>query len=218
MGGRTATRKGTLAVAMKAEKPKKAPKKAGMEGYVLNPSTGRMIKVGGKIWQQVFGGPKKPRRGRRVAFDEEIPGALIEEILSHKTATIEELKDTLMRTTQPHLKKLLEEQIKKKDDGRGSRTRGWRARAPQRGKPRKLLQQQCGDAAFLMPQELKFPIMGKCGTGTTGTCSCKIDCQGVLAAYVRARQYGYTNVAKAAKMLLESKCKASAAAIKKTEQ
>jgi hypothetical protein len=224
-GRRTTARKAPKKVAIAPRtKPakltsKKATKavKAEKAGYVKNPFTGRMIKVGGATWQQVFGepttAPQKTARGRRLSPDEEVPELLIEKILEQKTATIEELQDTLARTTQPSLIVKLKQQIKNKAQGRGSRTRGWRARAPQPGKPRKLLHSQCGDAAFLMPNELKFPIMAKCGTGAQGTCKCEIDCQGVLSAYVRARQWKYTNVANAAKMLLNSKCKAGAAAV-----
>lgn len=186
--------------------------------YVVNPNTGKTIRVGGPTYVKVFGKASvtgqvvTKRRPSRASADEEVPKILVEQIVAMKTATVEELKDTLERTTQPSLRRLLAEQIKKQRDARGSRTRGWAASAPKPGKPRQVLKRACGDSAFLMPKELKFPIVAKCGSGQEETkCNCKVDCRGVLAALIRARQYGYTNVANAARHILDTKCKQRAA-------
>uniref|UniRef100_A0A6C0BNQ5 Uncharacterized protein n=1 Tax=viral metagenome TaxID=1070528 RepID=A0A6C0BNQ5_9ZZZZ len=87
---------------------------------------------------------------------------------------------------------------------RGSRTRGWSKVAPRRGKPRKALKKKCGDKCFLDPKHDAFPICAKLSRSSS---SCEIDCRGVQAAKIRAAQWGYTNVKKAADELYRTKCK-----------
>ena len=57
---------------------------------------------------------------------------------------------------------------------------------------------RCGPKCFLHPDELKFPV-------------CNLDCTynqaGLRAAYIRAKQWGYTAVAKKAKSLMKKKSK-----------
>jgi hypothetical protein len=55
----------------------------------------------------------------------------------------------------------------------------------------------CGDSCFLMPNEEKFPI---CSIHDGG---CKPDCRGILSAKMRARQWGYNEVAAKADRLIE---------------
>ena len=138
----------------------------------------------------------------------------VEDILAQKTARIEDLEETLDRTTQPHLRRKLQAQIEAQRAGtaRYAPTRGWAARAPKPGKARERLYSACGPDAFLLPNKeqrgkSKFPIAAKCGTGTEGMCDCKIDCGGVQAAYNRARQYKYDNVAAAAQEILQNVCR-----------
>ena len=50
---------------------------------------------------------------------------------------------------------------------------------------------------FLIPSEMKFPICDK---------NCEIDCAGVHAAYVRAREWKYSDVAAKAEKILEKSC------------
>ena len=58
---------------------------------------------------------------------------------------------------------------------------------------RKNLLEKHGSRAFLMPDKLKFPIMDESGTVHPGL---------LKAAYMRARQHGYTDVANKAKDLM----------------
>jgi len=88
--------------------------------------------------------------------------------------------------------------------GRGSRTRGWSKAAPRRGKERRALKKKCGDACFLNPEHNAFPICAKLSQSSS---SCEIDCRGVQAAKIRAAQWGYTNIEKAANKLYREKCK-----------
>lgn len=69
---------------------------------------------------------------------------------------------------------------------------------------RRQMLEKCGKKAFLLPNQMKFPIMNPD--------TCEIDCKLLYAAYVRARQWsgktpGYREIANKAKELLrETKC------------
>jgi hypothetical protein len=78
---------------------------------------------------------------------------------------------------------------------------GWSARAPRRsGGERGALLAECGDRCFLMPGVLKFPICARRGR-------CRMDCGGVQAAIMRARQWGYNDVENRARALQDKHCK-----------
>jgi len=55
-----------------------------------------------------------------------------------------------------------------------------------RRRNRELLLQKCGDKAFLLPDELKFPVMNP---------DCEYDCSLLFAAYLRAREWHYDDIA-----------------------
>lgn len=67
--------------------------------------------------------------------------------------------------------------------------KGWRKRAPLTISERRELLEKYGRRAFLLPDELKFPVVDKKG---------RYDCMGILSAFRRARQYGYDDVAEKA--------------------
>lgn len=101
----------------------------------------------------------------------------------------------------------LKKEIKRKGEGRGSPTRGWRAAAPQKGNERKKLYKKCGEACFLEPDESTpgqsgFPICAALREKQ----GCKIDCRGLMAAKIRARQYKHKKVADFAEKLYQEKC------------
>lgn len=182
---------------------KDVPKK----DLIKSPKTGKMILK--SSYERLYGSKSEMKaKPQRQSNDEALPAALVKQLAQVKAElTPEELKYTLEKTTQPYLRRLLQAQIKKESDPRGKQTRGWASRAPQKGEPRRILHNACGDSAFLLPKDLKFPIMAKCGNGKEkGKCKCAIDCGGVRAALNRARQFGYKNVAAAAERLLETKC------------
>ena len=86
-------------------------------------------------------------------------------------------------------------------NGRGSHLRGWKIEQP--GFHEKtIMMKKCGKKCFLGPNKT-FPI---CTKGT-----CKINKKGVMAAYVRAREYmtikrganKYKNISKKAKRMLK---------------
>jgi len=130
----------------------------------------------------------------------------MEEILSMPFYDIPTLEETLKNTRQSSKRAKIEAMIKEKkyEEGRGIKTRGWSSRAPTRGKERHQLHSECGDKCFLLPESEKFPICASPRT-TGGKSVCEIDCGGVLSAKIRAKQWGYEEVAKKAEKILE-KC------------
>ena len=63
----------------------------------------------------------------------------------------------------------------------------WSEIAPKTKSQRQNLIQICGSTCFLLPDQLKFPVC---------TPDCKVNCKGLIAARVRARQWNYPEVDK----------------------
>jgi hypothetical protein len=78
---------------------------------------------------------------------------------------------------------------------RNNPSRGWAKIAPRKGRERHTMYKM-NKNCFLKPPE-SFPV---CRRGSR-----KPDCRGILAAYRRAKQYGYYGVAKKAKRLARSR-------------
>ena len=78
-------------------------------------------------------------------------------------------------------------------------TRGWKELSPRNISDRRILLEKCGSGCFLLPEELKFPICSK-------AMDCKKNCSGILAAKVRANQWGYREVAEKADRLYRANC------------
>lgn len=75
--------------------------------------------------------------------------------------------------------------------------KGWSRAAPRRVPQKLRLFRRCGRGAFLAfnkhdPAASGFPIVAARG-------GCKPDCRGLRAAYARARQFGRSRIASAAK-------------------
>jgi len=103
----------------------------------------------------------------------------------------------------------LKQQLSHTREGRGIRTRGWAAAAPQRGKERRELYEKCGAKCFLEPNpedpgKSGFPICAALRENQ----GCKVDCRGVTSAFVRARQYRqrHPGVAVRAKRIQDRVC------------
>jgi len=63
---------------------------------------------------------------------------------------------------------------------------------------REELLAKCGSKAFLLPKELKFPVMDE---------NCQYRCELLFAAYLRAREWGYNDIAdKAATLFNKLNC------------
>jgi len=136
------------------------------------------------------------------------PSNHVDSILSLPVYDIPSLEKVLENTRQPYLQKKLKTMIEtqKEKEHRGSSTRGWSARAPQKGKDRNQLMDECGDMCFLRPENKGFPICPKCQLGPAGKCQCEIDCGAVQAAKNRAAQWGYTDIESKADKILQKKC------------
>jgi len=80
---------------------------------------------------------------------------------------------------------------------RGSATKGWAKEKPSQ-KERTEMLQKCGTKCFLGPKKT-FPI---CTRKT-----CKINRRGVQSAYIRAREWKHTTVARKAKKILRKTVK-----------
>lgn len=150
----------------------------------MNPGTGRMIKVGGATYRKVMG--TSPRRAT-----------------SPRVARPRSVRASEYGYLPPHLERKAEHLEKMEGEGRGSPTRGWSLRSPRRGRGRHQVMDTCGPKCFLLPEEEKFPICARC---SARGCSCAIDCQGLQAAYNRAQQYKYPDVAEKARKMLKQKC------------
>jgi|SRR5579862_9768484 hypothetical protein len=111
-----------------------------------------------------------------------------------KSLQLQEILKNLPKTRH-HRIAALKEQMQNKGEGRGSATRGWAAAAPQKGYERHQLKKICGDKAFLNPSKEGFPIMS--ALRNTGG-KCKITCQGVEAAHIRACQWNHCDIAQKA--------------------
>ena len=80
---------------------------------------------------------------------------------------------------------------------RGSKTKGWKDAAPERGAERSALKHKCGNDCFLKPDSNGFPICAALRSGK----GCKADCRGIIAAKVRSGQWDYKDVREAAEKL-----------------
>jgi hypothetical protein len=125
------------------------------------------------------------------------------------------LEETLEHARQPKQKENVERMIKegREKEGRGIRTRGWRASMPSKGRERHELKEKCGDKCFLLPGEEKFPICPSPRL-TQGQSPCQIDCRGLVAAKARAREYKYEDVASKAEELLKE-CEAAGVGVER---
>jgi len=68
----------------------------------------------------------------------------------------------------------------------------WRDVAPRKQSDRVALKNSCGSKCFLRPQDLKFPICNK---------KCEPQCNGLLSAYIRAKQWKYEKEALSARRI-----------------
>lgn len=71
--------------------------------------------------------------------------------------------------------------------------RAWGGKTLQRKSTRQKMKRECGSGCFLEPAKLAYPICRP-----TARKVCKPDCQGIRAAFSRARQQKNTAVAKKA--------------------
>ena len=92
-------------------------------------------------------------------------------------------KDKKRKTSSKKVKKSPKKQQPKKP----AEWTKWSEIAPKTKAQRQNLIQICGSTCFLLPDQLKFPVC---------TPDCKVNCKGLIAARVRARQWNYPEVDK----------------------
>ncbi len=190
--------------------------------WVESPKTGRPIRVGGETYEKLKTSSvtmaaklKKAKKVSAPANASKVPrtmpagtrvsAAHMKAIRALPVAKKRTVAQSQKDKQPPYLRRKLSVQRGRQGDARGAPTRGWAADAPKTGTQRHKLKAACGNTCFLAPGQEKFPICRKCGTKT---CSCAIDCRGVLAARIRARQYGnrYPGLSSAAEKIQAEKC------------
>lgn len=179
---------------------------------IVSPKTGKWIKVGGEAYNDLLKDKKYASKTKKLPKVERITKGSpkkkeIKKIRELPKAKPQKLSQTLIsvpntRVVQRQKLKIL---ISNEREGRGSRTRGWGAAAPQRGRERQELKSKCGNECFLLPERNAFPVCASLRTNQ----GCAVDCRGIIAAKVRAGQWKYEDVKKAAG-LLEAKYGCSA--------
>ena len=186
---------------------KNNPRMSWKEEYILSPVTGRRVTVGSDVYRQlqeregirVQSLPRfsrSPTYSRRLRTEPKPPIPL--HPLLHRRGKVQAYSRPLEFETKlpqpPYIRQKLAQQIPRAraQEGRGSPTRGWSAASPKRGTQRHQLRRVCGNKCFLMPKQEKFPICPRCADPTCDDCT--PDCRGILAAKIRASQWGYTAV------------------------
>lgn len=183
------------------------------QSFVKSPKTGKKIMVGGPAWGALAdsGVPVHTlpiiakKKVRPVVHKKGGPMDRIDAILTMDVFQSPELSNESALATAPWKQRKYAELTKNKSNGRGSRTRGWSLEAPQKGLERHELFGKCGQKCFLGDGEA-FPICPKCELYAED-CECRISCKGAEAALVRARQWGYDDIATAAERILNEKCR-----------
>jgi hypothetical protein len=179
---------------------------------VINPLTGKPIIVGGSTYNSLVAqgvnlskapkttGVKRPIQRKKGGASNDI----IDQVLAMGLYTPPPLEMQHHLAEAPWQEREYQKLMAHKGDSRGSPTRGWRLRAPQKGTERHNLLKKCGEKCFLGGDE-SFPICPGCDN-YEGDCQCLIDCAGAEAAYIRARQWGHEDVAALSQRVLKEKC------------
>lgn len=164
--------------------------------YVVNPETGRQIKVGGPTYAKLKAKYPQLQTAERKKKTKSTPKK------RHVAHQLSE-RQIAQRAEMPAFKLDQATVAKNQKEPRGSRTRGWATDAPKKGPERHHLRATCGDKCFLIPETEGFPICPRCDE--QGACSCEVDCRGLTAAKIRAKQYKYTELFPAIDQLLVEK-------------
>jgi hypothetical protein len=169
---------------------------------VHNPKTGRLIRVDGPTYRALldagFTRAQLQRNGikRRKKYSRRYSASAGQ---SHASSS----QLSMIRSSAS------KSSTKSSDVGRGGRTKGCGKAAPSRGRPRRELKKKCGDKCFLDPEHEAFPICASLDSSSTGVKyknACKIDCRGVQAAKIRAAQWKYKDIERAADELYRKRC------------
>ena len=142
----------------------------GRESLIRNPMSGRLIKSKGPVANKlreegvILPKPERTRSKRKTP----VPTGISKRAYLSRTRNLP---------------------VSHKRFRKGSK--GWGKDKPESKGERDRLMEVCGPKCFLKPDTKSFPICQKLeGEGR----KCKIDCRGLLAAKVRAAQWGYEDV------------------------
>lgn len=163
---------------------------------VESPESGRWIRVGGPAYQDLL-------RMGYTASDIKRGGVRRRKQASRRYSSRSGQSKPTRHQRKMRVSRASRSSTRGRSGGGGSRTRGWSKAAPRRGRPRHRVMKECGPKCFLDPEHEAFPI---CARQTGRSSRCELDCRGIKSALVRARQYGYTNIARAADKLYREKC------------
>lgn len=126
-------------------------------GKILNPLTGRCVKINGKIGKKLMKVPTSPKpikskkKGKKVTFN------------IKKSPKISPKSPKPVKSIAPRLPR----------GEVGRRAKIWYANKPTSAKERKEVKDKCGDDCFLIPELSKYPVCKK---------DCELDCDGLRAA------------------------------------
>lgn len=168
--------------------------------YVINPETGRQIRVGGPTYAKLLG--KYPQLQTAEKKTKSVPKKRHQAHRLSERQIGQRAEMPVFQLDRPADQPLLK---KNKEEPRGSRTRGWATDAPKKGRERHLLKSKCGDKCFLIPETEAFPICPRCEETGQEACSCQIDCRGLTAAKIRAKQHKYTELFPSIERLITEK-------------
>ncbi len=167
---------------------------------IKSPKTGRWVTVRGQAYADLMGTKFETRAKKAKRVKRRSPGTKtkrrVKTLRRARPISLEESLKTVPKTRKAR-RRVLKKQIARKGEGRGGRTRGWAAAAPQRGREREALMAECGDECFLLPGRRGFPVCAALREGR----GCAVDCRGVTSAKVRAAQWKYPRVYQAAEDL-----------------
>lgn len=173
--------------------------------YIKNPVTKRVIRVGGQTYKDLLKTDQAARVKRAKRFSKPDNNKTKKQTGTEPVIKYEKNKPSTLKKDAkrvPPTRKALREHsqnlIESKGDNRGSKTRGWSLIAPQRGRERNELMDECGGSCFLIPEKKAFPV---CPSLRSTQGKCKVDCRGIQAAKIRANQWKYPKVANEAEKL-----------------
>ena len=149
---------------------------------MINPLTGYTVRIGGptykKLMKQRSASKKSVKRSASKKSPRRSPRRSPKKSAKRSASKRSAAKRSVKRSVQ---------------------VRGWARMSPKRGSERHKLLKNCGKKCFLDPKNEKYPICAK-GKG------CKINCGGLLAAKIRARQYKHDDIARLAERLEKKLC------------
>jgi len=195
---------------------------------VINPVTGRAIRVGGPTFRRLEAQQheegasavqRQRRRQRQPGSKAKHTGAPANRASSSAPLPLPTRFMSLREVyehyaMQPAVHRAMKKHVEsaaKRHHHQGSVTRGWIGAKPTTLAERREVYHRCGDACFLQPDTLGFPVCPKKATRNLASLphapdACFRSCQAIQSAYRRARQWKHEEVAREADALRRKHC------------